>query len=111
MPPLTFVTWRLINYCTLAQPNYMHTPQLLRWGQYDITILVEKPAAVSSKQVAALKASKSSLKANIWVAMEYRFIPAINKLLQVLPEIGDIKKVSIRENRCVHLVHVLCQLF
>ena len=71
--------------------------QLLRWGQHNITILCEKPVAVSEKQVAALKAAK--LKANIWVAMEYRFIPAINKLIQLLPEVGEIKKVTIRENR------------
>ena len=108
----------------------MHTPQLLRWSQYDITILVEKPVAISEKQVAALKAAcLPGCKANIWVAMEYRFIPAINKLIQVrfriilipiitcnvytnliafnfllmqyqlLPEAGDIKKVTIRENR------------
>lgn len=86
-----------IDLLVIASPNYMHTPQLLRWGQYDITILVEKPVAVSEKQVAALKAAK--LKAKVWVAMEYRFIPAINKLIQLLPEVGPIKKVTIRENR------------
>ncbi|KAL7542676.1 hypothetical protein ACHAXR_012202, partial [Thalassiosira sp. AJA248-18] len=86
-----------IDLLVIASPNHMHTPQLLRWGQYDITILVEKPVAVSEKQVAALKAAY--LKAKIWVAMEYRFIPAINKLLQVLPDVGHIKKVTIRENR------------
>ncbi|KAL7527978.1 hypothetical protein ACHAWF_002384, partial [Thalassiosira exigua] len=75
----------------------MHTSQLLRWGQHDITILVEKPVVVSEKQVAALKLA--DLKVNVWVAMEYRYIPAINKLLQLLPEVGPIKKVTICENR------------
>jgi len=86
-----------IDLLVIASPNYTHTPQLLRWGHHDITILVEKPVAVSEKQVAALKAAE--LKAEIWVAMEYRFIPAINKLLQLLPEVGMIKKITIRENR------------
>ena len=72
-----------IDLLVIASPNYMHTPQLLKWGKYDITILVEKPVAISEKQVSALKAAKSDFKARIWVAMEYRFIPAINKLLQV----------------------------
>jgi len=31
--------------------------------------------------------------------MEYRYIPAIQKLYQLLPNIGEIKTVTIRENR------------
>lgn len=38
-------------------------------------------------------------KARIWVAMEYRFIPAVSKLLSLLPSVGEIKMVTIRENR------------
>ncbi len=58
-----------IDLLVIASPNYMHTPQLLRWGQHEITILVEKPVAISGKQINALKAVEPSLKANIWVAM------------------------------------------
>lgn len=58
-----------IDLLVIASPNYMHTPQLLVWGQYEITILVEKPVAVSERQVAALKAA--NFKANIWVASKY----------------------------------------
>ena len=83
----------------IASPNYMHTPQILRWGQYDITILIEKPVAISEKQISALKAAQPNFRANIWVGMEYRFIPAIAKLLQLLHNVGEIKKVTIRENR------------
>jgi myo-inositol 2-dehydrogenase/D-chiro-inositol 1-dehydrogenase len=86
-----------IDLLVIASPNYMHTPQLIRWGRFDITILCEKPVAISEKQIADLKGA--NLRAQIWVAMEYRFIPAINKLLQLLPEVGLIKKVTIRENR------------
>ena len=90
----------------IASPNYMHTPQLLRWGKHNITILCEKPAAISEKQVAALQAAQPNLKANIWIAMEYRFMPAINKLVQLLEKIGPIKKVAIRENRYPFLTKV-----
>lgn len=86
-----------IDLLVIASPNYMHTPQLIRWGRFDITILCEKPVAISERQIADLRAA--NLSAQIWVAMEYRFIPAINKLLQLLPEVGPIKKVTIRENR------------
>lgn len=90
-----------IDLLVIASPNYLHTDQLMRWGEYDITILVEKPVAVSREQhdrLAVFSAS-SACKARIWVAMEYRYIPAISKLLSLLPTIGDIKMVTIRENR------------
>eukprot|EP00536_Pseudo-nitzschia_multiseries_P013812 jgi/Psemu1/68862/estExt_Genemark1.C_6170025 len=90
-----------IDLLVIASPNYLHTPTLLRWGVHDLTILVEKPVAVSREQHDALRALSSSpeWKARLWVAMEYRYIPAIAKLLSLIPEIGDLKMVTIRENR------------
>ena len=97
-----------IDLLVIATPNYMHTPHLLRWGQYPICILVEKPVAISEKQVRALRASRALFKAKIWVAMEYRYIPAIQKLYQLLPTIGPIKNITIRENRFPFLSKVSC---
>lgn len=90
-----------IDLLVIASPNYMHTPTLLRWGMHDITILCEKPVSVSQEQhdelIAASKLPEWS--ARLWVAMEYRYIPAIAKLLSLIPEIGELKMVTIRENR------------
>ena len=94
-----------IDLLVIASPNYLHTEQLLRWGKYEhLTILCEKPVAVSQEQVDQLREyfSKKTMvpRANIWVAMEYRFIPAIAKLLSLVPSVvGDIRMVTIRENR------------
>lgn len=90
-----------IDLLVVASPNYLHTPTLLKWGSHDITILVEKPVAVSREQHGMLRdlESRDDFHARIWVAMEYRFMPAVAKLLQLLPQIGDIKMVTIRENR------------
>lgn len=92
---------REIDLLVIATPNYLHAPQLLRWAVHPITILVEKPVAICSKQVRALRnlSQNENFKARIWVAMEYRYIPAIQKLIQLLPRIGPIKSVAIRENR------------
>ena len=95
-----------IDLLVIATPNFMHTPHLLRWAKYPICILVEKPVAISKKQVLALQIASSSFQAKIWVAMEYRYIPAIQKLYQLLPTIGPIKNVSIRENRFPFLTKV-----
>lgn len=88
-----------IDLLVIATPNFLHAPQLLRWAKHPICILVEKPVAISEKQVLALQVASPSFQANIWVAMEYRYIPAIQKLHQLLPRIGPIKNVTIRENR------------
>ena len=103
-----------IDLLVIATPNYLHTDSLLRWSQYGgdkLTILVEKPVAVNREQLARLRQAAATnshnlKKARIWVAMEYRFIPAIAKLLELLSagptsdvDVGDIRMVTIRENR------------
>jgi predicted dehydrogenase len=88
-----------IDLLVIATPNYLHTPQLLKWAQCDMKILCEKPVAISEQQVKALRKASPLFKAKIWVAMEYRYMPAIQKLLSLLPTIGELKCVTIRENR------------
>lgn len=90
-----------IDLLVIASPNHLHTPSLLKWGLYDLTILVEKPVAISRDQHEQLRelSSSNAWKARIWVAFEYRYIPAIAKLLALIPKIGDLKMVTIRENR------------
>lgn len=90
-----------IDLLVIATPNYLHTPAILRWCKKSITILVEKPVAVSTEQLRALREAKQNedFVANVWVAMEYRYIPAIQKLIQLLPRVGKLKAVTIRENR------------
>jgi predicted dehydrogenase len=64
-----------IDLLVIATPNFLHAPHLLRWAMHPICILVEKPVAISEKQVLALQVASPSFQANIWVAMEYRYIP------------------------------------
>jgi Oxidoreductase family, NAD-binding Rossmann fold len=90
-----------IDLLVIATPNYLHTPSILQWGQYEhLTILVEKPVATSQEQHDMLHSMQHTIKAKIWVGMEYRFIPAITKLIELIPSVvGDIQMVTIRENR------------
>jgi myo-inositol 2-dehydrogenase / D-chiro-inositol 1-dehydrogenase len=91
-----------LDLLVIASPNYLHTDSLVKWGKQDITILVEKPVAVSQEQLDRLNTMRADpdFKARIWVGMEYRFIPAIAKLLSLVPStIGDLKMITIRENR------------
>lgn len=97
-----------IDLLVIATPNYLHTDSLVKWGKHDLTILVEKPVAVSKEQHDVLRdlAIKTDFIARVWVAMEYRYIPAIAKLLSLIPTIGELKMVSILQ---VHFA--LCYLF
>jgi myo-inositol 2-dehydrogenase / D-chiro-inositol 1-dehydrogenase len=90
-----------IDLLVICSPNHLHTPTLQRWGHHDITIICEKPVAVSQEQHDQLQAlqQEPAFVARIWVAMEYRYIPAIAKLLDLLETIGDVRMVTIRENR------------
>jgi myo-inositol 2-dehydrogenase / D-chiro-inositol 1-dehydrogenase len=90
-----------IDLLVIASPNYLHTPSLLKWGMHELTILVEKPVAVSQEQHDQLEELSHSpqWKARLWVAMEYRYIPAVAKLLSLIPQVGELKMVTIRENR------------
>jgi myo-inositol 2-dehydrogenase / D-chiro-inositol 1-dehydrogenase len=91
-----------IDLLVVATPNYLHTDSLVKWGKHDVTILVEKPVAVSREQLERLQdlVQDPEFKARVWTGMEYRFIPAIAKLLSLVPTvIGDLKMITIRENR------------
>lgn len=90
-----------IDLLVIASPNYLHTESLVKWGKHNLTILCEKPVAVSQEQHDALMklAADPDFIARIWVAMEYRYIPAIAKLLALIPTIGELKMITIRENR------------
>lgn len=103
-----------IDLLVVATPNYLHTDTLKRWAEHNLFILLEKPACVSWSQHNELhhlvqKLDKNEQeprtglelkrRARVWVAMEYRYIPAIAKLVQLLPTIGPIKMCTIRENR------------
>lgn len=89
-----------IDLLVIASPNYLHTESLTKWAAFEhLTILVEKPVAVNEEQVRILQQVQEHARANIWVAMEYRYIPAVSKLISLLPMIGDVKMITIRENR------------
>ncbi|CAB9501287.1 dihydrodiol dehydrogenase [Seminavis robusta] len=91
-----------IDLLVIATPNYLHADSLIKWGKQDIAILCEKPVAVSQDQINRLHelTHHPEFRARVWTAMEYRYMPAIAKLLSLVPStIGDLKMITIRENR------------
>lgn len=84
----------------IASPNHLHTDSILLWGVHDhLSILVEKPVAVNVEQLQRLEDNRATLKANIWVGMEYRYIKPITMLREHIRSVGTIQHITIRENR------------
>ena len=66
-----------------------------------LPILVEKPVCVSLEQADELERAAASYEAPIWVAMEYRYMPPVQRLLDSVTsgEIGRLAMMTIQEHR------------
>ena len=84
----------------IASPNYCHAEQLAEIVAYGrVPVLVEKPVCVNHaqlQQVASIAANQPW-----WVAMEYRYMPPIAKLIEIVRSgaVGRVQMMTIREHR------------
>jgi predicted dehydrogenase len=92
----------------IAAPNDLHAGLLQRLMATDRPILVEKPLATTTADCRDLLNMATGRRAPIWVAMEYRYMPPIQRLLQAIEQgaTGDPRMVSIREHRFPFLAKV-----
>jgi len=90
-----------VNTLLIASPNFRHVEQLEEIAnRRPLPVLVEKPLYTDpghGDRIAALQADYPQM---IWVAMEYRYMPAIAALLEQAPAAtGGVKMLTIREHR------------
>ncbi|UWQ18806.1 Gfo/Idh/MocA family protein [Jannaschia sp. M317] len=85
----------------IAAPNDLHAGMVQSLMATDKPILVEKPLATTSADCRDLLNMAKGRMAPIWVAMEYRYMPPIQRLLQAIDQgaTGAPRMVSIREHR------------
>ncbi|WP_372800264.1 Gfo/Idh/MocA family protein [Paracoccus seriniphilus] len=85
----------------IVSPNYRHVEQLQAIaGKRPLPVLVEKPLFTDPEHARAIDAFAASYPAPVWVAMEYRYMPPVAKLLKEAgAATGGIKMLTIRENR------------
>lgn len=86
----------------IASPNYQHADQLLHiLDNTTLPILVEKPLCTHLDDVQRLATAFESYTAPVWVAMEYRYMPPVQKLREALSEqaVGKLQMLSIVEHR------------
>ena len=92
-----------VDALVIASPNYLHARQLeLISSIRPLPILVEKPVCTSLEQLRVLQSMENNYPSPIWVAMEYRYMPPISRLVEEVHSgktLGKITSLSIRSHR------------
>ena len=90
-----------IDCLLIASPNFRHVEQLQAIARRrPLPVLVEKPLFTDPDHAAAVDAFAASYPAPVWVAMEYRYMPPVARLLEEAEAVtGGIKMLTIREHR------------
>ncbi len=97
----TLLAQDLCDVYLVAAPNDLHANILQDLMATDKPILVEKPLATTTADSRDLLNIAKGRKAPVWVAMEYRYMPPLQRLLQALEQgaAGTPRMMSIREHR------------
>jgi predicted dehydrogenase len=90
-----------VNCLLIVSPNYMHLGQLEQIAAIrPLPILVEKPLFTAPEDAPRLAALRAAYPAPIWVAMEYRFMPPVARMVEEADAAtGSIHMLTIREHR------------
>jgi predicted dehydrogenase len=90
-----------LDCLVIISPNYMHLDQLEQIAaKVTLPILCEKPLYTNAADSERVRALAARYGAPIWVAMEYRYMPVIDALInQAHDATGGVKMLTIREHR------------
>lgn len=90
-----------VDCLLIASPNYLHVEQLEKIAAIrPLPVLVEKPLFTRPEDMPRLAALKAAYPAPIWVAMEYRYMPPVARLIETAEDAtGGIRMLTIREHR------------
>ncbi len=85
----------------VVSPNDTHAGIMQKLLATDKPILVEKPLATTSADCRDLLNMSKGRAAPVWVAMEYRYMPPLQRLMQAVDQgaVGTPRMMSIREHR------------
>ncbi len=90
-----------IDALVIVTPNHTHRAVLTDALGTGLPILTEKPLCTTLEDCDAVLAAAEGRRAPVWVAMEYRFMPPVARLIEEVRTgtIGSLKMLSIREHR------------
>lgn len=88
-----------IDALVVASPNFTHIDVMRDIFKTNKHVMLEKPMGTTLADALEIHESAQSHEGIVWVGMEYRYMAAIDGLLQRLPEVGTVKMCAIREHR------------
>lgn len=92
-----------LDAVVITSPNHCHAAQIeMILAKSSMPILAEKPVCVSVEEARVLEALAARTRVPIWVGMEYRYMPAITKMIDLInrqPASGASIMLSVREHR------------
>jgi len=91
-----------IEAVLIASPNHHHLDQLeaIAAAGRALPVLVEKPLFTDPAAAPRVAAFRDRYPAPVWVAMEYRYMPAVARLIDEAEAVtGGVRMLSIREHR------------
>jgi predicted dehydrogenase len=97
-----------VDVVVIATPNHTHDAVLADVLVTDKHVLVEKPLCTTIEDAEAVVAAADRHKGLFWVAMEYRYMPPVARLIEEVRRgtIGRLRMLAIREHRFPFLVKV-----
>jgi myo-inositol 2-dehydrogenase/D-chiro-inositol 1-dehydrogenase len=99
-----------VDCLVITSPNFRHAEQIKHIASLrQVPVLLEKPACTSIEQVRELQELAKHYTQAIWVAMEYRYMPPIQRLVDEVhsqANTGAVNLISIREHRFPFLTKV-----
>jgi predicted dehydrogenase len=90
-----------VQALVIVSPNYLHLRQLEEIAAIrPLPVLCEKPLFTDPADAPRLAALRAAYPAPIWVAMEYRYMPPVARLIAEAGAVtGGIRMLTIREHR------------
>ncbi len=84
-----------VDALVITSPNYLHTRQLEYISEIrPLPVLVEKPICTSLEQIRTLQKLDKHYPAPIWVAMEYRYMPPVSRLIEGVHSVKTLGKIT-----------------
>ncbi len=89
----------IVDAYIISTPNFTHLKILKDVLKTKKHILIEKPLTINTKECLKIKKLAKNYPSIIWTAMEYRYMPPVNKFIKKIHNrtVGNLKMLSIRE--------------
>jgi len=97
-----------VDVVLVASPNHTHAEVLDRVFETHKAVLIEKPLCTTVEDARRVVERAARHPALVWVGMEYRFMPPLERLVQEVRAgtVGRLRMLAIREHRMPFLPKV-----